>query len=449
MPDAELAARDIPQMPIAAEVYPPAPRLEKDGGAGDPEMDASKIEVPSTTTDPVSDVDPSAAGQAVSTAPTEPELTPMPDAPVDAQPVIANVRVGPVATEAFSRADPAPRRRGGALALLVGGVVAASAGFLAAQYADPKGWPFAVGDAANDLVAVQGGRIDGIEAQIAALKSDMDATLQAGLAAADARTQTAVAEALAPIDARITQSLSEGDSRIAALGAAVGALADRMTEVEKLPIDANAAAEAAVAAYEREVATIRAEIDEVIARNNALQSQMDDVRAETEAAERLSAARVALGQIEAALENGGAYGAAVRNIAAAGAEVPAPLADHAASGVPSQSVLTTTFAPAARNALDAALRDVSDLGTGERLWSFVRAQLGARSLAARDGDGADAILSRAEAALRTGDLDTALAEIAALPDEARSHMSAWAAQAEIRRAALAAMSALSTNVASL
>jgi len=58
--------------------------------------------------------------------------------------------------------------------------------------------------------------------------------------------------------------------------------------------------------------------------------------------------------------------------------------------------------------------------------------LGARSVAPREGDDPDAVLSRAEAAVRSGDLDTALTEIAALPDVAQSAIADWQANAETR-----------------
>ncbi|MGB3556503.1 MAG: hypothetical protein WBA25_17880, partial [Jannaschia sp.] len=57
----------------------------------------------------------------------------------------------------------------------------------------------------------------------------------------------------------------------------------------------------------------------------------------------------------------------------------------------------------------------------------------------RDGDDADAVLSRAEAAIRAGDVATALTEVEALPDDARAELSDWIARAETRRAAQAAL----------
>ena len=56
------------------------------------------------------------------------------------------------------------------------------------------------------------------------------------------------------------------------------------------------------------------------------------------------------------------------------------------------------------------------------------------------------MLSRAEAALRGGDLDTTLTEIESLPETARAEMSDWVAQATLRRDALAAAADLSQQL---
>jgi len=53
-------------------------------------------------------------------------------------------------------------------------------------------------------------------------------------------------------------------------------------------------------------------------------------------------------------------------------------------------------------------------------------------VAPREGDDADAILSRAEAAVRSGDLDAALSELSGLPDVAKSALSEWQSRAQTR-----------------
>ncbi|MGC1487099.1 MAG: hypothetical protein WA784_04835, partial [Albidovulum sp.] len=70
----------------------------------------------------------------------------------------------------------------------------------------------------------------------------------------------------------------------------------------------------------------------------------------------------------------------------------------------------------------------------------------ARSLTPRAGEDPDAILSRAEAALGTGDLKTALVEIATLPEAGRARLAEWTGLAERRLAAAAAIAALAADM---
>ena len=76
----------------------------------------------------------------------------------------------------------------------------------------------------------------------------------------------------------------------------------------------------------------------------------------------------------------------------------------------------------------------------------MQSQLGARSVTPQEGDGADAVLSRAEAALRTGNLTDVLAELDTLPDPAKPAIAAWLETAKTRQAALSAGNALSAQL---
>jgi hypothetical protein len=94
--------------------------------------------------------------------------------------------------------------------------------------------------------------------------------------------------------------------------------------------------------------------------------------------------------------------------------------------------LQESFPASARLALESALR--ADMGESwtERLGSFLRSQTGARSLAPREGNDPDAVLSRAEAALVSGDLTQALLELSNLPQVGQAAMAEWQATAQIR-----------------
>ena len=77
---------------------------------------------------------------------------------------------------------------------------------------------------------------------------------------------------------------------------------------------------------------------------------------------------------------------------------------------------------------------------------FFKQQLGARSVAPRDGDDPDAILSRAEAAMRDGRLADALAEVKALPPEAQEPLSEWLSDAQARHDAQDAVQTLTQRL---
>ena len=111
------------------------------------------------------------------------------------------------------------------------------------------------------------------------------------------------------------------------------------------------------------------------------------------------------------------------------------------------AALTEDYPPAAREALSEARRLESDAETGtQRFATFLADQIGARSVTPRAGDAPDAILSRAEAALRDGDLQQALTELEALPDEAKAPLSDWMARAQTRVAAVSAADGLAQEL---
>ncbi|MFV2003443.1 MAG: COG4223 family protein, partial [Paracoccaceae bacterium] len=134
--------------------------------------------------------------------------------------------------------------------------------------------------------------------------------------------------------------------------------------------------------------------------------------------------------------------ASVEALRGAGIEVPAPLATLGVDGVATLADLQTTYPEAARGALNAAVRADVAAGRTGRLAGFLRTQLGTRSLEPREGDDADAVLSRAEAALVAGDLAAALGELQGLPEAGSASIAAWVARAGARQQALNSVAAL-------
>lgn len=335
----------------------------------------------------------------------------------------------PDVTEGVPEPEPLPpapalppaRRRGGFVAPLLGGVLAAAAGFGVAQVV-PDGWPLAKTAALEQEITAQTAEIARLADRLATLEGqpapdlsplmDTLATLNGRVVAVEngpamaAENTAALAEAVARLQADLATLKSTGIAPGA--GSANAALAAEVEARMK-------AAEEAAARIEAEAAALKAE-------------------AETMA--KAAAARDALAALQTAIEGGGPFAA---ELAALGIAAPDALAQHAETGLPSLATLQEAFPEAARKALESALRaDMGDSWT-ERATSFLLSQTGARSLTPREGSDPDAILSRAEAALGAGDLDLTLTELAGLPEVSRTAMADWRATAEQRQAALAAL----------
>lgn len=346
--------------------------------------------------------------------------------------ITAQTDVGPTPAAGAEQAPqtvPNPqrpaRRRVGFVAPLLGGALAAVAGYGVAQYV-PNGWPLQ--DTAQ------------LEQQIAA-QTEAIATLEARLAAVEAAKVPDISplmETLATLNGRMAAletGPAERSEQTAALADAVAAL---QAEVKALGVSPSAGQVAAP--IPSNITALAAEAE---ARLKEAEAQAAAMKAEAEALTRAAVAQAAFGRLQAAVDSGAPYAAILPDL---GQEPPQALLAHAETGLPSLAQLQETFPDAARLALEAALRaDMGDSWT-ERATSFFRSQTGARSLTPREGTDPDAILSRAEAALQTGDLTTALTEVSALPEAAQAPMAEWRAKAETRQAALAALAELAGKI---
>jgi len=319
-------------------------------------------------------------------------------------------------------------RKGGFLPMLLGGVAAGAIGFGAAYYlfAQPA-----------DTSAFD------------TYRSETDEKLQAQSDRLDALTeQTGAAPDLSALEQGQTElqdTVTTLSDQLADTRETVAALSSRLDEVESRPLT-EGASEAATAAYEAELkklqdamAAQRAEIEQMVAR-------AEDLETEAETTAQSALRRAALSRIQTALDAGGGYADALADLQETGMEVPEPLTRAADSGVATLSALQESFPDAARAALAAARNASAEAGESGGLSAFIRTQLGARSLEPREGNDPDAILSRAEAATNAGRLTDALAEIEALPEVARAELSDWAGRAARRLEAVAAAQQLSEEL---
>ncbi|SDL19273.1 COG4223 family protein [Paracoccus chinensis] len=175
----------------------------------------------------------------------------------------------------------------------------------------------------------------------------------------------------------------------------------------------------------------QARLAEAESRATALAQSAED------AARRAQAASAALA-IGEALQTGDSPSAALAQLEDAGVTPPPALTAQ----VPTLDALVAAFPPAARAAVRASLQAEAAEGQGSIIGNFLRAQTGARSVAPREGSDADAVLSRAGAAVERGQIQAALDELDALPEAARPAMADWTAQAQAYVAAQSALGAL-------
>lgn len=374
--------------------------------------EAAPDEAPATET-PESDSSDSAADDAEDTpsdAPTEADsYDETPDAPA-------------MSEETVAPAEQVPSSNTSMMPMVLGGAVAAALGFGAAYvFTSMPSEP----DAA--VVALQSEQADLVKS-VAAMQA-----AQSESRAATTASQEAASSLYAAIEG-LTGSMAALNGRIDDLAGALANFDARITELEKRPISQGLPS-TAIEAYERELEDLKASVA-------AQRAEAEAMEENAKLTAQQALARAAMTRVLSALDAGQSFRVPLNDlVTATGEAAPAELDAIADRGVSSLAKLQEDYPAAARAAL-AAARQTEGTG-GNRLLSFMQAQLGARSVTPQQGDDADAVLSRAEEALRRSNLTDALAELTALPDSAAAAMAGWVAQATARRDALAAGDVLS------
>lgn len=320
---------------------------------------------------------------------------------------------------------PAPKARGGVLAMFVGGLIAGAVGFAVAS--------LTTSTAQMDLQA----QLTAQDAHIAAIQQQLNGQQSVDLAPlVDGQAELAV------------QIMGLQDD----LTATVAILKDRITALENRPAGESTGDGAAgdTSEFEADVAALRAELSQL---TDMARTQLDTARAEAAAIEqnaaaaaRAAAGRAALARLQVGVESGAPLGAALADLEdVLGASAPDALL-AVQDGVPTLVALQDSFPNYARVALTTARAEGVAGEDASGVGAFLRNQFQVRSVNPRDGDDVDAMLSRAQAALRRGLLHDTLAEIAQLPDVARAELSDWLALAKARAAAVAAIDMLATSL---
>ena len=307
--------------------------------------------------------------------------------------------------------QPAQESKSIFLPLVLGGIVAGALGFMASEYD-------VFGNADADITTK--------------LRNDLN-TQQERIAALETSVPPAVDIP--------TVDLSPIEAQLATLQERIASLEDRPVVSVPAGVD-----EEAVAAYTAELEALKASAETQRSEIAALLDNAKSVEQATAEAAKAASAQSAITKIVSAIDAGQPYPDAMATLNALElGEIDPALAASAESGVATLSVLQSDFPDQARTAL--ATARASGVEEGQQgLGGFLKRSLGARSVAPREGNDPDAVLSRAEAAIKTGDLATTLTELDNLPEEAQAAIADWRAAADARLAARNAADALAQRL---
>lgn len=331
-------------------------------------------------------------------------------------------------------ASARPVKKTGFWPVALGGVVAAGLGAAATIYALPHLPP--EWQPAGQAVPADQGDVAALAQQAArsAVAEELAAMPAPASVPDDLEARlTALEDRPAPADQSGGQEFSDQ------LQALTQRLDEQQSRLEQLASSGSFDPEAA-GELQQQIESAAADAE---ARLEAARAEAEELQQAAEESTRRAEAVAAIASLQAALDRGVTPEDARSTLEGAGLETPEALAAE----VPSLTSLQADFDEAARAALRASLRDSSASGQGNMLTNFLRAQTGARSIEAREGDDPDAVLSRANAEIEAGRIAPALSQIDALPEAGRNApaMADWLARANAYTQAQTALTDLSSG----
>lgn len=193
-----------------------------------------------------------------------------------------------------------------------------------------------------------------------------------------------------------------------------------------------------------ELAALNRRIDEI----SVAAEQMIEVKASAAVAIVSSNITSSLDTLYEALSSGIAFTSALTELESAGVDVMPTALTATSDGVATMAELRADFPDAAHKAIRASIVASAGDGFFASIGAFTRAQLAGRSLSPQEGIEPDAVLSRAEAALKQDDLEAALTEMDTLPRSAveAEDMAEWLADATTRLSAMQAYQTLQNSL---
>ena len=336
-------------------------------------------------------------------------------------------------------APPAEKSRSIFLPLVLGGIIAGGLGYAASEYR-------VFGGADEDPTAALRAELTAQQERIAALEA-VEAPEIPTVDLTPIETQLGDVESGI---ADVQTGLTDMQAGLDGLDTRIVALEERPVVVAAEGVDAEAIGQAAAAAaanaYTAELETLQASVKSQRDEISALLNDAKDVEEAAAQAAVVANGQAAIAKIVSAIDAGQPFDGPFAELQALDiGDLDPALGDVAADGVSSLSALQDGFPDQARAALATARASGAEDGQ-QGLGGFLKRSLGARSVAPREGNDPDAVLSRAEAAIKSGDLNTTLTELDALPEEAQAAIADWRTAADARVAARAAADALAQRL---
>ena len=315
---------------------------------------------------------------------------------------------------------PQPSRRTGVNAIaagVIGGVIAlVGAGLL---------------QAVGVLGVPGGGSLDGVNSEIASLKSEVTALKESGDTGASAKVDS------------LSSTLSQVKTDVAALksstgqggdSAALKALSDKVGQIETSVADLRKNANAApvdLGPLNEKLAGLdalvkssgdaaKAEDGRVAALEQSV-SQLSG-KVEAQASQPKIALAIAASALKSALDRGAPFATELDTFAAIAPDAPqlAALRSYAEKGVPTRATIASEAEAAANAMVEAAKPVDQNAGFFQSLVASAESLVKVRPVGAVEGKGAPETVARMEVAVNQGDYAKALGEYDTLPDAAKA-----------------------------
>jgi hypothetical protein len=276
-----------------------------------------------------------------------------------------------------------------------------------------------------------GGSLDGVNGEIASLKSEIAALKESGDSGASAKVDglsSALAQVKTEVAALKSSAGQSGDATaLKALGDKVGQIETAVAELRKngnaAPVDLGPLNEkiAGLDALVKSTADAAKAEDGRIAALEQSVSQLSG-KVEAQASQPKIALAIAASALKSALDRGAPFATELDTFAAIAPDAPelAALRSYAEKGVPTRATIASE-ADAAANAIVEAAKPVDqNAGFFQSLVSSAESLVKVRPVGAIEGKGVPETVARMEVAVNQGDYAKALSEYDTLPDAAKA-----------------------------